>query len=377
MTVRNQVQSFLLAATSLVTGIIFSSTVLHSEEVRSYIVQLKPGIIQAEAFESEVGISSKIQYTEIFNGFATSLSPTDVEKLSKDPRVDEIIADEDVFLNEAQEDATGGLSRIDQRALPVDKTYHYNKTGNGVNVYILDSGVFSQHQEFEGRAQIISNVAEDGRDEDCIGHGTHVAGVIGGKTFGVAKKAKLLSVRVFPCGGRGKLSILLAGLDWLAKNYKAPAVLNLSIGMTPKDVVDKAISALITKGLTVVGSAGNNGQDACSQSPARIPEVITVGATDRRDALADFSNYGPCVKIYAPGVDIESSFLGDISSTKSMSGTSMAAPFVTGVVALLLEQFPTATPAEIRQKLTDLSTKGVVSRVRGEHNDLVFTGVAE
>jgi subtilisin family serine protease len=250
-----------------------------------------------------------------------------------------------------------GLDRIDQADLPLSGTYTYAATGAGVNVYIVDTGIRTTHVEFGGRATADYTVIDDGNGaSDCNWHGTHVAGIVGGNTTGVAKGARLHSVRVLDCTGAGTVSGLIAGLDWIAANRVLPAVANISILTAYSPALNDAVDRLTAAGVVVVAAAGNNADDACSYSPASASTSIVVGATNNVDAFAGFSNYGKCVGILAPGVDIVSSFYADDVGLMPASGTSMASPHVTGSVALLLQANASATPNGITLSLLQSAT---------------------
>ncbi|GAA0483605.1 hypothetical protein Ade02nite_93960 [Paractinoplanes deccanensis] len=265
--------------------------------------------------------------------------------------------------------ATWGLDRIDQRSLPLSSSYAAPSAA-GVTVYVVDTGLRAGHREFGGRAR-----DGYGSGGDCNGHGTHVASTIGGAAYGVAKDVKLVGVRVLDCKGNGSYKSIIAGIDWVAKQKARPAVANLSLGGVTSKALDDAVNRAIAEGITVVVAAGNDGRDACTQSPGRTPAAITVGATDQKDARWSSSNFGSCVDLFAPGVRIQGASHASNSASKLMSGTSMAAPHVAGAAALVLAKHPSYTPAQVRDELVARSVTGSVRGAgKGSPNRLLYTG---
>ncbi|XP_033121286.1 aqualysin-1-like [Anneissia japonica] len=264
-----------------------------------------------------------------------------------------------------------GLDRIDQRNLPLDSEYSSTGKGSGVIVYVVDSGVNTRHSNFDGRAENWKEVVKD-TGQDCTGHGTHVAGTIAARTYGVAQGVYIRSVRVFGCPGKNTTEHhVVEAINYILANGYEGSVVSMSLGFpTSIKVVDDAVKKLIKNGFVTVVSAGNNNTHACSRSPSRVIEAITVGATDINDKRASFSNYGSAVDIFAPGVAIISLDNATNTGTKIMSGTSMATPHVSGVAAILRSRGVPAS--KIRQKIIDLSTKDVVKDPNGSHNRLLF-----
>ncbi|MFI1651643.1 S8 family peptidase [Streptomyces avidinii] len=345
-----------------------------------YIVTLDKAT-NATRFAATVGVKPKFKYSAAFNGFAASLTAEQLKVARTTPGV--LRVEQDAQVSAPPMPAAGaqtkapanswGLDRIDQRFLPLDNNFSAHGSGQGVTAYIVDSGIDYRHPEFGGRARFGFDAIGDGRNGgDCNGHGTHVAGTVGGTTFGVARKVNLVSVRVLGCDGRGPWSGIIAGFDWVARNAQQPAVLNASLGGDRLDSVNAAATAVSDRGVLPVIAAGNENRDACRVSPASAPRVVTVGATDRFDQETDFSNWGECLDIYAPGKDIVSARLG--GGSVALNGTSMAAPHVAGVAALYKAEHPNALPAELHNFLSDKSTKDVIENLSDNSpNQLLFT----
>lgn len=304
-------------------------------------------------------------YDAALQGFAAEMSPEDAALLSRDDRVRFVEEDSVTFVSGVQTSSDWGLDRIDQRDLPLNGAFMYSQTGNGVNAYVIDSGIRVTHAEFGGRASVAFDAVNDGQNgNDCHGHGTHVAGTIGSTTYGVAKNVNLRAVRVLPCSGFGSVSAMINGINWVTANRIEPAVVNMSVYVsTISNSLNTAINNSVASGVPYIVAAGNNGNDACLYSPASASGALAVGATGSDDARASYSNFGSCVDIFAPGTGITSlSHLSD-SGIRTMSGTSMAAPMVAGAAALFLEAEPNASPATVSNRIRLDATSGAVTNI--------------
>ncbi len=317
-------------------------------------------------------IQARREYQHAIVGFAATLSDAQVEQLRAEGA--EVTPDRVVSLDIA---LPWGLDRIDQRALPFNQTYAPPNTGAGVTAYIIDTGIRYDHVEFGGRASFAWDI-DGGNGADCFGHGTHVAGTVGGATVGVARAVTLKSVKVFPqCTSSTMSSDIIAAMDWVAANAVKPAVVNMSLGGPYDPAEDAAVQNLTARGIVVVVSAGNSNADACNVSPAGAPSAITVGATDGADIRASFSNWGNCIDVFGPGVNVISANVADPNGYIGKSGTSMSSPHVTGVAALLLAENPTRTVAQVDSVLYRRSTKSVVVEALSPRAHLVYTGLDE
>ena len=315
-------------------------------------------------------------YEHTIKGFATRMSEERMRELLADPRVEFIEQNGYKRISATQSGATWGLDRIDQTSLPLNSSYTYNADGTGVHAYIVDTGMRVTHSQFSGRVgNGFDAITSGGNANDCQGHGTHVAGTVGGTTHGVAKKVTLHPVRVLDCSGSGTDAQVIAGLDWVTANHIKPAVANMSLGGDPTQALDAAVARAVAAGVTVAVAAGNDNSSGCNYSPAREPSAITVGATTSSDARASYSNYGACLDIFGPGSSITSSSYSSDTGTTSMSGTSMASPHVAGVVALYLQANPSATPAQVVAALTSNATPSkVTSPGSGSPNLMLYSG---
>ncbi|GAB6196128.1 S8 family peptidase [Lysobacter xanthus] len=316
----------------------------------------------------------KLIYRNALQGFVVRAPEAVVTRMLKDPRVAFVEEDAIVHVDATQSGATWGIDRIDQRALPLSGTYTYDYTGSGVRAYVIDTGILASHSEFGGRVLSGYSAISDGRGTtDCNGHGTHVSGTIAGATYGVAKSARPVPVRVLGCDGSGTNSGVIAGIDWVRYNAVKPAVANMSLGGGASSAVDTAVNNLSNSGVPVVVAAGNDNANACNYSPARAAGAITIGSTTSSDARSSFSNYGSCVDLFAPGSSIRSAWYTSTTATNTISGTSMASPHVAGAAALYLQRVPSATPSQVRSWLTGNGTTGRISGVNGSPNILLYS----
>ena len=312
-------------------------------------------------------------YKHAVNGFSIEMSEADAEEMSQDYRVLFVEEDGEMTAIATQSNPPWGLDRIDQRNLPLSGTYTYNWTGSGVRAYIIDTGIRTSHTQFGGRASNVFD-AFGGSGQDCNGHGTHVAGTVGGSTYGVAKSALLRGVRVLNCSGSGSTSGVIAGVDWVRQNHIAPAVANMSLGGGASSALDTAVNNLHNAGVAIAVAAGNSNANACNSSPARAVNAITTGSTTSSDARSSFSNFGTCLDIFAPGSSILSAWYTSNTATATLSGTSMASPHVAGVAALYKQANPSASATTIRNAIVNNATTGVVSNPgSGSPNRLLYS----
>jgi subtilisin family serine protease len=330
-----------------------------------YIVMLKQGGVRAQSVGASAQALAGGDVIHVFGermpGFSARLTAAQARRLAADPSVAFVEQDRIIRLTKKQLNPTWGLDRIDQRSRPRSHSYKPTNTGAKVHAYVIDTGIRLTHHQLVGRAESGYDFVDGDTDaSDCEGHGTHVAGTIGGTTYGVAKKVTLVSVRVLDCTGEGYLSDTVAGVEWVTDNAIRPAVANMSLGGDYSSSLEYAIRQSIAHGITYVVAAGNEDESACTGSPSGVPAAITVGATDSKDRRAYFSNYGKCVDIFAPGVDVKSSVGDSDTATAVWSGTSMACPHVTGAVAMMLDTHPHYSPAQVRSLLVARSTKGKI-----------------
>jgi subtilisin family serine protease len=349
-----------------------------------YIVVLKDSVANVDAAVAEQsrrsGAAAQAVFRHALKGYVATLTDAQLARVTADPRVSFVEADLEMHAWATQTGATWGLDRIDQRNLPLSGTFTYTRTGSGVKAYVIDTGIRFSHSQFGGRAISGYDAVDGGTADDCNGHGTHVAGTIGGSTYGVAKSATLVGVRVLNCSGSGTTSGVIAGVDWVTGNHLAgqPAVANMSLGGGASSALDSAVSRSISDGVSYAVAAGNGDflgrqQNACNYSPARVSAAMTISATDSSDRKASWANYGSCVDWFAPGVSITSAWYTSNTATKTISGTSMATPHTAGVAALYLQSNPGASPATVRSALYNNTTKGIVTSSSTTNNHLLFT----
>jgi subtilisin family serine protease len=334
----------------------------------SYLVTLKGGTkapsATGEGIAEKYGARISQTYGTVLNGYAVRANERQARLLAADPQVASVVQDTRVALDDTQKNPPSwGLDRIDQPAPPLDNAYSWPRSaGARVTAYVIDTGVRITHKDFGGRASYGWDfVDDDGTAADGNGHGTHVAGTIAGRTYGVAKQADVVSVRVLKNDGSGTTSQVIAGIDWVTRHARKPAVANLSLGGSHNAQLDAAVRNSIASGVTYVVAAGNDGLAAALYSPADVKEAVTVGATDRKDARAAFSNFGSAVDLFAPGVSITSASNASDTGKATFSGTSMATPHATGAAALYLAGHPRATPAQVARALVKLAVPGKVS----------------
>ncbi|MEM5731126.1 S8 family peptidase [Shewanella algae] len=330
---------------------------------------------------NEHGIEVRQNFGNSLNGVLVKANAAQIQSLLKDPNIKYVEQDQRVSIEpmvEAAGDqggATWGLDRIDQRDLPLNSNYHYDYDGSGVTAFIIDTGVRNTHNEFGGRASSGYDFIDNDNDSsDCNGHGTHVAGTIGGSTYGVAKNVNIVGVRVLNCSGSGTNSGVISGINWVKNNAQGPSVANMSLGGGASQALDDAVNAAVAAGISFVVAAGNDNSNACNYSPARAANAVTVGSTTSTDSRSSFSNYGTCLDIYAPGSSITSAWYNSNSATNTISGTSMASPHVAGVAALYLAENPALSPTQLTNLLVSRASSGKVGDAKtGSPNKLLYS----
>lgn len=378
-----------LCATVLFTSPVRSekkSKILKNQQKveNNYIVVLNDGVVGekgrfsiAPYVADELALTHKGKlkhvYQNAINGFAVEMTPEEAERLSEDFRVAYVEEDGIVTADATQSNPPWGLDRIDQRNLPLNAIYTFNWTGAGVFAYVIDTGIRTTHSQFGTRAANVFD-AFGGNGADCNGHGTHVAGTIGGSTYGVAKSVNLRGVRVLNCSGSGTNSGVIAGVDFVRLNRQNPAVANMSLGGGISTALDTAVNNLSNSGVAIAVAAGNSNANACNSSPARAANAITVGSTTTSDARSSFSNFGTCLDLFAPGSSILSAWFTSNTATATLSGTSMASPHVAGAAALYKQANPSASATTIRNALVNNATTNVVGNPgSGSPNRLLYT----
>jgi len=339
-----------------------SLSALSDKEVADFQAQAVATLTSEIASTYEMKIASKFAYA--LHGFSANIDNKTLTTFIKDPRVKSIEQDQIMEASVIQNNATWGLDRIDEANLPLDGFYEYIFDGSGVDAYIIDTGIRASHNQFGGRVRSGFDAIRDGRgSNDCNGHGTHVAGTVGAQTYGVAKNVNLIPVRVLSCTGSGSNSGVIEGVDYVAQVASGPSVANMSLGGGNSPALDQAVENAIDDGITFVLAAGNDNANACFGSPSRVGPALTIGATTSSDSRSSFSNFGSCVDMFAPGSQITSAWFNSNNATNTISGTSMAAPHVAGVVALYLDQSPSASPAQVGNALESAAVSGRLSGI--------------
>ncbi|GLY24756.1 S8 family peptidase [Micromonospora sp. NBRC 101691] len=389
-----------LASAAMVTAMASApATAAPSGEIRSaggatavadsYIVVLKDSSVGGRAGTRQAAVKSTASslaerfggslghvYGDALNGFEVKLSERAAKRLAAHPAVDYVEQNHTVTMDATQVNPPWGLDRTDQRNLPLNASYTYASTGAGVKAYIVDTGIRTTHNDFGGQAidgyDAIDNALPAA---DCNGHGTHVAGTVGGTSYGVAKDVTLVAVRVLNCQGSGTWAQVIAGINWVTSDHQPgqPAVANMSLGGATNASLNTAVANSIADGVTYAVASGNSNANACNFSPASVPTALTVNASQSNDARASFSNWGTCTDLFAPGVGVLSAWHTSNTATNSISGTSMASPHVAGAAARVLQVNPSWTPAQVHSYIVSQATTNVVtSPGTGSPNRLLY-----
>jgi subtilisin family serine protease len=368
--------AILVATTFLAAAVVSAPVPVAAEPVSSYVVVLRQAG-QAQALAQRAGARADHVYDAALPGFSARLSQSQVRSLARDPAVAYVVPDTPVrALGDQPNPPSWGLDRIDQRNLPLDQLYRFANTADNVNAYVIDTGIRATHRDLAGRVSGgVDIVDNDNNPDDGNGHGTFIAGIIGGTQFGVAKRIHLVPVRVLDNSGAGTIANVIAGVNWVARNARKPAVVNMSLGGQANQALDDAVRAAIAAGVTFVVASGSSASDAGNFSPARVREAITTSATRIDDCVFPPSNFGPLIDLYAPGANITSDWFTSDTATITLSGTSWSTPHVVGGAALFLATNPAATPAQVASALITRSTKGVLCNVPpNTANRLLYTG---
>ncbi|MCH7232037.1 S8 family peptidase [Glycomyces sp. L485] len=336
-----------------------------------YIVAFKDEAVPVEQLVTRFDGRIESRFDSV-HAVSVHMEAADAERLAAHPAVEYVEQNTRIEIAATQLNPPGwGLDRVDQRSLPLDGSYTYPNAGDGVHAYIIDTGIWLDEVDFAGRLDPgYSAVVPGGNSRDCHGHGTHVAGIVGGELFGIAKQTQLVPVQVFNCSGVADAVTVIGGVEWVTQNAVKPAVANMSLSGGASQTLDTAVSASIDSGVTYVVAAGNADADACGYSPARLVAALTVAAADANDVRGGFSNFGSCVDLFAPGVNVRSNYLFNV--TVRRDGTSIAAPHVAGAAAVYLSANPTASPATVASALIGDATSGVITDPAGSPNRLVY-----